>query len=528
MILRYDNFKDFRQSNLYSDVSITVNGKTFSGHRVILAAKSTYFNTVFTKANSTLKTIVLQDKDIDFNAFQEIALFIYTGEITLRNSNIVKIYKACNLLGVECLSSQVTIYLESINLHIDDMVEIYQNAIKYGKEATLSDMLETMAKNIQSLCDEQLLNMPFKMFRDILSQVKITNGDFIIQSISKWIKQKPIERKVHLGELLKMVDLKSVNSQILTNSLSEGFAQKRQTSGDVDVDLSKKTRFDMTIEVYAGSFRKDTLNAYQLVGGTWKQVHRHFLSCTVLRTARMNGRQYFLEYSPQASPKNTFWMSSLETGKKRLTRIPKEMRNYHLTNIDDTLLISYDAGYGAKENRQKPFRAYYCDLNQWFEVPDIPTNASYSAVTAARGLYFVIGGNDPFKKESTSPAFCYDRRLPKWTSMPYPRQRFLNAVACTYNDKVYVYERIDGNFEVFDPVASKWESLLACPSMTSCLSEHFLVSYRNDIVLMDQRGNIKLFDFNTHRWLDSKPFLPNIFSSEASGLDFSIKDVITF
>ena len=81
--------KDLEQllaGRYFADLTISVNGKTYPVHRSILAARSSFFKTMFTSNTREARSNHILINDIEQNVFEEVLHFIYTGK--MKNSQM--------------------------------------------------------------------------------------------------------------------------------------------------------------------------------------------------------------------------------------------------------------------------------------------------------------------------------------------------------------------------------------------------------------------------------------------------------
>lgn len=76
----FETFKSYRESDMLCDVTIQVEKQSFQVDKLMLAAASTYFKTLFTieMKEKNQKEIVI--KDVASSAFRTCLDFIYTGD----------------------------------------------------------------------------------------------------------------------------------------------------------------------------------------------------------------------------------------------------------------------------------------------------------------------------------------------------------------------------------------------------------------------------------------------------------------
>ncbi|XP_065225033.1 kelch repeat and BTB domain-containing protein 12-like isoform X2 [Planococcus citri] len=129
------NMNDLRLENVLCDVRLDVNGTIMPCHRLVLAAASPYFRTMFNGnfKESNSDTIVL--KDIDTETVQEILNAIYTATIRFKPSNAYFILMASHLWQLEMIENACVSYIME-NPKIHHMVDTCVFANNIGIENT--------------------------------------------------------------------------------------------------------------------------------------------------------------------------------------------------------------------------------------------------------------------------------------------------------------------------------------------------------------------------------------------------------
>lgn len=94
------NLTIFKQDSTFTDVKIIISGeRTFYLHKVILAARSQFFNGVFTSAAHS----EVQLKGITERVFQVLVHFMYTGNLRIDSSLIEDVYEGARQLQLHSL-----------------------------------------------------------------------------------------------------------------------------------------------------------------------------------------------------------------------------------------------------------------------------------------------------------------------------------------------------------------------------------------------------------------------------------------
>ena len=123
------HFEELFNSMQFSDVILNIRGREFPAHKVILAARSKYFASMFEHPMKEQSTNHIEIEDIEPEVFQELLRFIYTGRINREKmrSMLFGLNKAadkyllddlkrkCDMLNWESMST-LDIYMKKRNL----------------------------------------------------------------------------------------------------------------------------------------------------------------------------------------------------------------------------------------------------------------------------------------------------------------------------------------------------------------------------------------------------------------------------
>jgi len=90
-------------SNALCDVTLSAGGAFFQAHKLVLSICSDYFQKVFSHADKGLSTIVYM-KDVDSRHMELILSYMYRGEITVKETELVTLLNTASDLQVKGLS----------------------------------------------------------------------------------------------------------------------------------------------------------------------------------------------------------------------------------------------------------------------------------------------------------------------------------------------------------------------------------------------------------------------------------------
>lgn len=178
----------------YSDVAFIVEGTKLPGHRVILAARSTYFRALLYGglAESNQSEIELK---IPLEAFKALLSYIYTGHMSLngmKEENILDTLGLANQYGFEGLEEAISAYLKKI-LSLSNCCAILDAARLYSLETLTNVCVTFMDRNATELLAHKTFT---SLSQDSLCLLLERDSFFapevqIFNAVYEWCKQNP-------------------------------------------------------------------------------------------------------------------------------------------------------------------------------------------------------------------------------------------------------------------------------------------------------------------------------------------------
>lgn len=175
----------------YSDVTFVVEEKKFPAHRVILAARCSYFRALLyggmKEAEMNIE-IVISDTSAD--AFETLLKYIYTGKMKISTTNdedILDILGLANKYGFPALESALSTHLLS-NLTAENVCILYDVAILYSLPELQGGTAEFIDKNaLDILKSDSFLRMSLDGVQSILKRDSLCVPEKIIfKSVQDW------------------------------------------------------------------------------------------------------------------------------------------------------------------------------------------------------------------------------------------------------------------------------------------------------------------------------------------------------
>ena len=218
----FSTINQFRLSDLFTDVTIYVDGVPFACHRLILAAASPYFRAMFSYnfRESTEGNVRIQD--ITPWTMKRILEFIYTGHTDITYENLFEMFNASVMLSIKELTDLLIKFLY-LQIDIYNCIQIEQLATLYSLETLRRTTLQYIVDHFMCLFEKKLfVHLNEHTLMEVLSDdnLDIPKEEYVFLTIVQWVNYRPNEREQYFQSLFKFIRLNSISdSDFVTNSM---------------------------------------------------------------------------------------------------------------------------------------------------------------------------------------------------------------------------------------------------------------------------------------------------------------------
>ena len=215
---------DFLRANeSFCDVTITVKGKEFNAHKVVLAAASPFFLTLLTsdmrESNEQLIRIELEEATAP--VMEDVLKYIYTGNVSVTEKRAHNLFATADYLLLPGLKTMVGNFLNE-TLTIENCIFNYYFAEKYQCVELKEKSCEVINLNFSVVMEtEDFLNLNVKQVMEWVSSdhVTVNAEEEVFKGIVKWVSHNKSEREGDFPELLHQVRLTSLSHDYFLNKL---------------------------------------------------------------------------------------------------------------------------------------------------------------------------------------------------------------------------------------------------------------------------------------------------------------------
>ncbi|XP_065225032.1 uncharacterized protein LOC135848882 isoform X1 [Planococcus citri] len=364
------NMNDLRLENVLCDVRLDVNGTIMPCHRLVLAAASPYFRTMFNGnfKESNSDTIVL--KDIDTETVQEILNAIYTATIRFKPSNAYFILMASHLWQLEMIENACVSYIME-NPKIHHMVDTCVFANNIGNYNLYCKCISSVADNIVEYGKtDSFERISLDVFKGILKAVDSSKHEeeSITLLIMKWSKKNNAKRE-DIQILLDATNLKTtflLNSRMMSQLLV-ACDDKLINDNGVEDDAELHCDSDLPLNLYLNAIDVKTGERGWSVLKTNLGLDKYVLSSFHptnsyrKKVCRVETKLYCFEYFKYMGDRNFFSYYDENDARFSLTTPELLISDFEMAAKGTSI-------YLMEKSTRFSVWLYNCELNTWKNI----------------------------------------------------------------------------------------------------------------------------------------------------------------
>ena len=217
--------QELRDQKSLCDVHLVAEGATFPAHRVVLAAASPYFQTMFTGSfrENQMNEITLNDTS---SKGLECALdAIYTGELLLSEENVCDVLPVASLLQLNEIIKHCTKYLYR-NISTKSCLPFLSVAERYDLEKAVNKCNKFIVKNFHVVSQStEFRSISREQLCTYISEesLKTSNGEIdVFRATLKWYEGNPSAntgKESDLADLMQHIRFPLIPTDLLLDEI---------------------------------------------------------------------------------------------------------------------------------------------------------------------------------------------------------------------------------------------------------------------------------------------------------------------
>ncbi|KAK1345758.1 hypothetical protein QTO34_008222 [Cnephaeus nilssonii] len=482
----------FYENGELCDVTLKVGSKLISCHKLVLACVIPYFRAMFLSEMAESKQTVIEIRDFDGDAIEDLVKFVYSSRLTLTVDNVQPLLYAACILQVELVARACCEYMK-LHFHPSNCLAVRAFAESHNR-IDLMDMADQYAcEHFTEVVEcEDFVSVSPQHLHKLLSSsdLNIENEKQAYNAAIKWLLANPQHHSKWLDETLAQLYLfvwMLCSFAAVASGFPYGCCGKRtdcqakpkcrdllDEARNYHLHLSSRAVPDFEYSIRTTP-RKHTAGKVYAVGGHDGNEH-------------LGSMEMF-------DPLNNKWMmkASMNTKRRGIALASLGGPIYAIGGLDDNTCFNYVERYDIE-----------CD--QWSTVaPMITPRGGVGSVALVNHVY-AVGGNDGVA--SLSSVERYDPHLDKWIELKEMGQRRAGNGVSDLHGCLYVVGGFDDNsplssVERYDPRSNKWDYVAALTTprggvgIATVMGKIFAVGGHNGNAYLN---TVEAFDPVLNRW----------------------------
>lgn len=212
-----ETLRSLYQRQKMCDVVVVVEKEEIFSHRLILAANSSYFYSMFTNGMSETNQTRITLKEVDPEAVRQLIEFCYTSTIEITEENVQNLLSVANLLQFTTIIETCCSFLKN-QLHPSNCLGIGNFADHHNcTELKLAALNYAEKRFLEVAKTDEFLLATYDQISSMLKSdsLNVVSEKDVFDAVLLWTRHNLGERKKHLPSLLKYIRLPLLPPKIL-------------------------------------------------------------------------------------------------------------------------------------------------------------------------------------------------------------------------------------------------------------------------------------------------------------------------
>lgn len=357
-----DTMAEFRRNGQLCDVIISTEEKTFHAHKIVLAASSSFFQSLFTVDMSEKNKQTIKMDNIDPTTMTLVLDYIYTGVITNPNPDDAReLYLAADYLMLPGLKHKaVEIIVEALSP--ENCLRTLVWSHRFSSRALFTHTFRFILDNFNRVSrTADFVKLSARDLKLLLASnnLRVPDEEVVYEALKRWCDEKSEERWTQFAELFKLIKLEHLSGYYIENTIQD----------DVLALPDEEVRFEIleTITEYTVSENLEHSAINPLA-----PPRRHIAMVTCLLTpdvyAYIPTSKEWLEMAAVPTPR-IFSSSAIYNG-----------------------LVYNVGGLASCNDSSNVVECFDPSANSWISKASLPVPTRAAAVKVLDGFLYVVGG----------------------------------------------------------------------------------------------------------------------------------------
>ena len=205
----FEEMRRMREEGRLCDITLVVQGKEIRAHRLVLAASSHYFRSMFAGDMLESRSELVELKDVDADAVELLVEFAYSSRLEITVANVQSLMVASSLFDFPAVFESTSKFLVS-QLHPSNCIGIRHFAKTYGSESLVKAASQYFRNHfIDAVKNEEFYALSADVLAELIESddVNVRSEEDVFRAVESWLQHDAETRNAYLPTLLTHVRL---------------------------------------------------------------------------------------------------------------------------------------------------------------------------------------------------------------------------------------------------------------------------------------------------------------------------------
>ncbi|XP_064141664.1 kelch-like protein 8 isoform X4 [Loxodonta africana] len=472
----------FYENGELCDVTLKVGSKLISCHKLVLACVIPYFRAMFLSEMAEAKQTLIEIRDFDGDAIEDLVKFVYSSRLTLTVDNVQPLLYAACILQVELVARACCEYMK-LHFHPSNCLAVRAFAESHNR-IDLMDMADQYAcEHFTEVVEcEDFVRLP------------LLPVDFLMGVVAK---EQIVKQNLKCRDLLdeaRNYHLHLSSRAVPDFEYSIRTTPRKHTAGVLFCVGGRGGSGDPFRSIECYSINRNSWFFGPEMNSRRRHVGVIAVEGKVYAVGGHDGNEH-LGSMEMFDPLTNKWMmkASMNTKRRGIALASLGGPIYAIGGLDDNTCFN-------------DVERYDIESDQWSTVAPMTTPRGGVGSVALLNHVYAVGGNDGVA--SLSSVERYDPHLDKWIEVKEMGQRRAGNGVSELHGCLYVVGGFDDNsplssVERYDPRSNKWDYVAALTTprggvgIATVMGRIFAVGGHNGNAYLN---TVEAFDPVLNRW----------------------------
>ncbi|XP_061047546.1 kelch-like protein 8 isoform X3 [Eubalaena glacialis] len=472
----------FYENGELCDITLKVGSKLISCHKLVLACVIPYFRAMFLSEMAEAKQTLIEIRDFDGDAIEDLVKFVYSSRLTLTVDNVQPLLYAACILQVELVARACCEYMK-LHFHPSNCLAVRAFAESHNR-IDLMDMADQYA------CE----HFPEVVECEDFVRLPLLPVDFLMGVVAK---EQIVKQNLKCRDLLdeaRNYHLHLSSRAVPDFEYSIRTTPRKHTAGVLFCVGGRGGSGDPFRSIECYSINKNSWFFGPEMNSRRRHVGVISVEGKVYAVGGHDGNEH-LGSMEMFDPLTNKWMmkASMNTKRRGIALASLGGPVYAIGGLDDNTCFN-------------DVERYDIESDQWSTVAPMNTPRGGVGSVALVNHVYAVGGNDGVA--SLSSVERYDPHLDKWIEVKEMGQRRAGNGVSELHGCLYVVGGFDDNsplssVERYDPRSNKWDYVAALTTprggvgIATVMGNIFAVGGHNGNAYLN---TVEAFDPVLNRW----------------------------